>query len=377
MRSRALQAIPLLIATIALSVTIYARVGYPSESGLIPQISLIMGAIGVLFATGFLVASRQRDVREIPLRVSLAGPSRAGKTVYANLSSILLTEVGLDSLEFTASSRTIQRTSRLIQGLNEGEWPSSTTNEGLTLYQGVMARRRRPVAQLLTGRTEIDVELADAGGDLWDSLAEPGSTWPGTGRDSKDLDLRNSTLFEYAANSHALFFFIPADMLLSDAEMVKLQVDHLTSLIALLLDSQRRAPKSRQISYAVVISKCDLLSVDEFDMLRALIDSRREFSMTYTSRDLGVNPSPTFSASVLQLERYLAFASRREIRTRVFAISAVGSAMAQGVLVDREVEALGLDRQQLGRAQYELRHLMDTETALRPLDWAVRNSLLA
>jgi hypothetical protein len=245
----------------------------------------------------------------------------------------------------------------------------------LTLYQGVVTRRRRPALQLLTGRTEIGLELADAGGDLWEALAKPGSKWSGTGFGTNELDLRDSNLFEYAIHAHSLFFFLPADTLTSDSDETKLQIDHLTSLIALILDFRRNTDRDRQMSYAVIVSKCDLLSSDEFIMLESLINSRTEFSMADAEHDLSVNLSPAFSGSILQLERYLAFASRREIRTRIFAVSAVGSALTHGALVGRELESLKLDEERMTRARSASRTLMDSRTAIQPLEWAVRMSL--
>lgn len=357
-------------ASVALAIFFFSSYEYSGSSGIFLLLASVGSAATLLSVFTFREGSGKRV---FPARIALAGPPGAGKTVYANLSSKALSEIGLGSMQFTASTRTTQRVSRVIQALRYDQWPRSTTDDGLTLFQGLLRAPRSLLERLMGGHTDIDLELADSAGELWRELAHGFEVRGYEDASDRGFPLRESSFFEYVANAHAVLYLLPADALLGDPASVKGMVDEFLTLVEILRDLEVRRGSSPK-RFGLVVAKADLLSNAEAHLLSQLIESASEFSLELAAEKSGPDLPPGFKQSILQIERFVASGRRNRDTVRVFAVSAIASALSLGTLVPPELEGLKIQLSESLALGTGIIPFSDASNSLRPLEWVVKTS---
>jgi hypothetical protein len=290
-------------------------------------------------ASAFVAFAGRRvlEVRRIPVAVALGGAAGVGKTVFANVVCSRLSEGNSSWLAFTPETRTAQYVYRTISNLRRDQWPPRTGKDHIDRYRGVVSLPETGfVHRLLRGRTELELELGDMAGELWEEVGED---------DVHASRLIESTFFEYVAESNALLYFIDSSFLEASPERVSDYVDDLLSALQVLRSIEGRGSSTLGKSVGLIFSKADLLSPAQNDALR------RTFSLSRPSAG-DAEVGARFEASLHRLEHLVAVLERQALSFEVFVVSALRSAEEMG----------------LRRAREEL-----VEPVESPLEWVVGN----
>jgi DNA helicase HerA-like ATPase len=242
---------------------------------LVSRIGVLIGLLGSLVAVIAILRAEPPK-----LQIAIAGRPGAGKTVYVNVLLELLMEDRDETFSFEPEVRTARAVKAAILDLGRGKWPRATPVDGVRTYRGSsMLRRRRWV--LPSSRRRI--EIGDSAGEYWADLADEG-------RKSKPRSLIESTFFDYVADSDFVFYFIDAGAMSRRANVVREAVEDLIAT-AQILRYDSSYVRTRRIRIAVVISKFDLLTRVQADVLSRVLrgedpDSDQDFASNSFSRSL-------------------------------------------------------------------------------------------
>jgi hypothetical protein len=318
-------------------------------AGVVSIASLAIATVAVTYSSATLRSSRQQPMQ---MRVALAGAPRAGKTVYANvLYELLLDGRGPSSVSFAAETKSAQSVLRAIKRLSIGEWPVSTTWEGIFRYRGLIIRQpREPFARMLLGKDTFDFELGDSAGEVWAELAEE---YRGEGPPS----IIESTFFDYISESNVIFCFVDAGQMRDSAEATHAAVEDLISAL-LLLKATKGTSIRMSIPVALLVSKADLLSEDEASAVRSVFVTRdtQPSRVTVGGRKL----SEEFVGSLNQVERLYATIQRLTSNSEAFLLSSA----------DAAVDARMADARSLGLTDHDSREPQGYRNAVNPILWA-------
>jgi hypothetical protein len=180
--------------------------------------------------------------------------------------------------------------------------------------------------------------------------------------------LIESNFFEYVADSDVLLYFVGADHLLEGLEMIRSSVEDAISAAQLLRATRGRPSRSSlRVRVALVVSKVDLLTLDEVRYLGALLDREHEFSSSAVQGLYEV--SDDFALSVRHLERLIAVVGRIADDFECFAVSSLDAAVGTGVLDKSRVAELRSGHRSNAKVQQD--RPSSTRNVLYPLRWVV------
>ena len=303
------------------------------------QNTLFAVTLPILFGLIFFVVAGRRvlSTRTIPTRIAIGGSPGAGKTVYTNVVAGRLGESESSILRFTPEARTAQQIYTTISDLRRKRWPPSTGRDEIDRYRGKVELLNRPFySRLAQGRIEIDLELGDSAGQLWDEVADADRREPSR--------LIESTFFEYVGESSALLYFIAADTLQNDPTAVADHVDDLLSTLQVLRSIEVGGRPQLTKPIGVIISKADLLTDVELRTLRSVFDD--------TPSDPDARAlEPGFCASMERIEHLTIVMSRQVRAFEGFIVSALRAAQRPAGSADSLVRVE------------------------RPIEWAIRQVL--
>lgn len=321
----------------------------------------VAAPIALVFILAAIFLGRLYRTIRVPVVLALGGPPGVGKTVFVNVLCSSLSEQESSMLSFLPETETAQQVYRVVGGLRQGVWPKRTTTDHIDRYRGKVGIRKGNsiVRLLLYGKLEFNLELGDAAGENWTSLAQESSSSlrrEGDVGTSIEIDsgsckpgkpvakLIESTFFEYVGEADALLYFIGCDVIRSDARAVSEFVDDLISTIQVLRIIEDRNPTDLlRRPVAVILSKSDLLTPAEYSILQSFVYLRdrssndgprlEEMQRADTFDDV------SFAGSVRQLEQLDAVLRRQCELYRTFIVSSVDRVTDEGNPVMTRSEA--------------------------------------
>jgi hypothetical protein len=223
----------------------------------------------------------------------------------------------------------------------------------------------------MSGTIEIDYEMADSPGELWTELTRVSPTDEPSAMIERSFDIRNSSFFEYVANADAIFYLLPAELVINSSLGVKRLIDQFLALIEILQDSSLEPAGRATRRLALVISKADQFNSSQLAVLRYLLEDVNEFSIALSIQESHAVVDAEFVAGVSQIERLLASAKRNSYRLQVFVVSAVASAFTQRSLVAAELLSLGLSSEALEEFDASAGDLKSPAASLKPIEWVI------
>jgi hypothetical protein len=323
-RLRIVSSVIIVLTLISTFVVIVITAGEFLTGGtdIFPTLAASLALIVMTSAFAINVYGRTNKVNRHRLQIALAGPPGVGKTSFINVAYGLLMEGHAKSLSFTSETKTAHSVYNAIGRLGQGRWPTPTTTDGLSLYRGSV-RRRDPalLGTLMRGLIEVDLEIADSAGELWEDLSKEA-------RKERPKQLVDSTFFDYVAKSDSLFYFIDSNAVLLAPSDVRSSVDDLLVTIQLLRAMGGNDP-FLSMPITVIISKADLLSDMQDRALRELF-APGEFSREASLSD---EEDPLFTESISHLERLVSVLPKLTKRVTFYRLSSKSAAI-EGRLAD-------------------------------------------
>lgn len=183
-----------------------------------------------------LVVQRILQNRRYRVRISLTGQPAAGKTVFSVLLYYIISFCAPKGVGFSAETGNVIEVFRALRGFDRGEWPKSTSTDGVSLMKGELVSRSQ-----VSGQSSFEITIADTAGEYW-----------------ADLDAAISSDHPYLtliAGSDVIAHVIPVSELRRDVTIVK--QDILDLRMASQLMSAKRGRVNRQVPLLVIFSKCD------------------------------------------------------------------------------------------------------------------------
>lgn len=316
---------------VLLAVTTFTLVGRPPTSYSV----LLVAFIGLLsgLSIGVLALYLRRARAPRPLKIALAGMPGVGKTAYVNVAYRILMDGITSPLQFTADVKTARAVFSVAKNLQFGRWPAPTTTDGIRLYRGMLERPTRATFRgFVQGRSRVSLEIGDSAGEIWDEVT-------GEIRNQESWSLIDSTFFDYVIEADSVAYFIPSDYIVNSSDAVAESVEDIISTIQLLRAAQPTKPgELLEKSVAVVISKSDLLSEEQLDLLM------RRPSMYGRNIDevFGV-PGAEFWKSLNHIERLRHVLARSVRSESIFSVSTLNAARGMGLADERLALHAGAD----------------------------------
>lgn len=118
--------------------------------------------LGAYFSSLTAFLQRLRRYRRYRAKISLTGQPGVGKTVFSFLLYHIITSYPPQGIEFTGETKNVIKVFRALRGFDLGEWPPSTSPEGVSIMEG----------KLSSGRHTYEISIADTAGEYWANLDE-------------------------------------------------------------------------------------------------------------------------------------------------------------------------------------------------------------
>lgn len=127
------------------------------------SIMMVMAAmLGGYFSLLTTFLQRLRRYRRYRAKISLTGRPEVGKTVFSFLLYHIITSYPPQGIEFTGETENVIKLFRALRGFDLGEWPPSTSSEGVSIMEGTLSSRRHT----------YEISIADTAGEYWANLDE-------------------------------------------------------------------------------------------------------------------------------------------------------------------------------------------------------------
>lgn len=197
---------------------------------------MAMAAFGIIFFREL------RSVTRSEFRIAMTGIPNAGKTVFSTLFFDTLMNERVPGIQFSGEAKTIISVYQAIRNMPSGRWPRKTESGKVSSYSG----------EIKVGRRLIDFAVGDVAGEYW--------------LDFDRTDADEDPYVEFVISCDAIMHVMPVDVLLGNlsGDYPYVPPNYLQSESQdLALVSRLRAKAKSPIPLVVVISKLDLVLIEE------------------------------------------------------------------------------------------------------------------
>lgn len=364
-------------ATLIYSLSSQAGERSPADS--VVLVATAIAAILTVASTAITVFSRVTASHKVQIKVALGGAPNSGKTMLATLMILLLSGLA-GGRRWTATPETERAVSRGERTLAGGFRSVPTRENEILHFETHVTLPQSGISRVLNGPAELELDIIDSAGELWQRLGDEGRQRDGSDRTIAEwsgalgqIPLVESTYFVRVAAAHAMVYLISAEDILSDSERVHMAAIDAVSALR-MLRAERRETHSREIpiNFMIVVSKGDLLDARQSRVLTALLQDRGEFSPLA----FGLDASSVFSQSVREIERLVALSEAIADRRGGCVISSLETAVDHGLVRTASLTELELPSDVMERLRRrESRPRIAEVGLLDPLRWVLGQEL--
>jgi hypothetical protein len=323
------------VILLAVAAIVFSREGLGSSRGI--QVSLPLAATSLALFVSFWFGRSQGRYEAGTVRIAVGGAPGSGKTVFVNVLMNVLMEADDSGLRFTPETRTAAAAIQSARRLAINQWPTPTSEQGIYRYSGSLERGGSSgIREFLGLASDVRLELADNAGELWQQLSNQASQ---SEFEVEMSTLTSSNFFEYLTNAHSLLYFVSAEDILAGPARLRVVVEDAISAFKLVVATRGTSRRGRAVRAALVISKADLLSDDQLNVINRLVGGHGEFSYDETfGSAVDLAGESDFGDSVRVLERLVAVFSGRSDDYYGFVVSSVAAALEARIVDDQFLE---------------------------------------